>query len=292
MVLREMEADRVRPGLVQDDESDLDLVVLDEGLADAEALGLQEGVSHGAADQDVIGLAEQALDDLDLVRDLGPAEDGHVGLHRRVDGPFQVVDLLLHEVAGGLDGNEIGDADDRGVGPVARAEGVVDEDVDVLGQLAGEPGVVLLLLLVEPDVLEQEHFAVAQEPLEPPDLVADDIGSHDDLVRNELGQPLRGRLEAHRRVDLALGPSEVGGDDEPGAVFEEPGDGRQGRPDAGVVADLALVVEGDVEVDAEENELAFDVEVGYEVHPRLTWPRTWPGRRDGRSSPTRCRTRR
>ena len=175
---------------------------------------------------------------------------------------------------------------------MARTEGVVDEDVDVLGELAGEPGVVLLLLLVEPDVLEQERLAVAQDPLEPADLVADDVGGHDDLVRNELGQPLRGRLEAHRRVDLALGPPQVGGDDEPGAVFEEPGDGRQRGPDAGVVADLALVVEGDVEVDPEEDELAFDVEVGDEIHARLTWPRTWPGRRDGRSSPIRCRTRR
>ena len=190
VVLGQVEADRVRPGLVQDDQGDLDLVVLDERLADPQALGLQEGVGHGAADQDVIGFAEEALDDLDLVGDLGPAQDGDVGLHRGVDGLLQVVDFLLHQVAGGLDRDEIGDADDGGVGPMARTEGVVDEDVDALGQLAGELGVVLLLFLVEPDVLEQERLALAEAPLQPGDLVADDIGGHEDLVRHELGQPL------------------------------------------------------------------------------------------------------
>ena len=222
----------------------------------------------------LVGLAEEALDDLDLVRHLGPAEDGYIGFDRGVDGLLEVFDLFFHQVAGGRERNEVGDADDGGVGPVARAEGVVDEDVDVLGELLGEFRVVLLLLLVEPDVLEEKRFALAQGVLQPPDLVADDVGGHNDFVRDEIGQPLRGRAEAHRRIDLALGPAEVGGDDEAGAVIEEPDDRRQRGADARVVADPALFVQRDVEIDAEEDELAFDVQVGDKVHAGLTWRRT------------------
>ena len=53
----------------------IDLVALDEALADFLPLGEEEGVGHGAADQQRVGLGEELLDDGDLVGNLGSAED-------------------------------------------------------------------------------------------------------------------------------------------------------------------------------------------------------------------------
>ena len=53
----------------------VDAVVLGEALADALALGEQERVGHPAAEDEDVDLGEQVLEDLDLVRDLGAAED-------------------------------------------------------------------------------------------------------------------------------------------------------------------------------------------------------------------------
>ena len=46
----------------------VDLVGLDERLAGGLALGVEEGVGHGAADEQRVHLAEQGVDDLNLVR--------------------------------------------------------------------------------------------------------------------------------------------------------------------------------------------------------------------------------
>ena len=61
---------------------------------------------------------------------------------------------------GGSSPDQVRDALGRRVRPMARPERVVDIEVRVLGQLTGERGVVLLLLRMEPHVLE-EHQAVA-----------------------------------------------------------------------------------------------------------------------------------
>ena len=53
----------------------LDAVGLGEALADRLALGEQERVGHAAAEDEHVDLREQVVDDLDLVRDLGAAED-------------------------------------------------------------------------------------------------------------------------------------------------------------------------------------------------------------------------
>jgi len=83
------------PGAGEDGPGRFQLVGLDQGLADIQALGFEKRVGHGAADQDVVGLADEVLDDRDLVGNLGPAQDGHVGLEGRVNGPTEVFDLFL-----------------------------------------------------------------------------------------------------------------------------------------------------------------------------------------------------
>ena len=58
-----------------------------------------------------------------------------------------------------------------------------------------------------------------------------------------------------------FGRADVGADDDPRSLIQKIVDGGQGRPDAGVVDDVSLVIERHVEIDAQENPLARDVDV-------------------------------
>ena len=53
----------------------VELVVFDERPADGEPARLEERVRHRPADQQPVDLAEEILDHVDLVRDLGPAKN-------------------------------------------------------------------------------------------------------------------------------------------------------------------------------------------------------------------------
>ena len=132
---------------------------LHEGVADFVAPGLAEGEGHGAAHDDLVHLVLEVLDHADLARHLGPAEDGHEGPHGIGNGLLEIFDLLLHEETGDGDLYVLGDAVGGGVGAVGRAEGVVHVDIGERRKGLGEPLVVLLLLGVEPEVLEQQHVA-------------------------------------------------------------------------------------------------------------------------------------
>ena len=68
----------------------VELVVLDEGLADRVALGLEEGVGHAAADHEGRGVLEEGLEHGDLGGDLGAADDGDEGLLRVRDDGLEV----------------------------------------------------------------------------------------------------------------------------------------------------------------------------------------------------------
>ncbi len=75
MIHGQLERDARRLGPLDQALGGADELVFDERLADRPALRLEERVGHGAADEQRIDLAEQVLDDLELVRDLGAAED-------------------------------------------------------------------------------------------------------------------------------------------------------------------------------------------------------------------------
>ena len=83
------------------------------------------------------------------------------------------------------DGSELRRADDRGVGPVRRAEGVVDVDVDALDERRHEGRIVGRLARVEAEVLEQLD------------------------ARGELGQAGAHRIHRVLRVRCALRAPEV-----------------------------------------------------------------------------------
>jgi len=126
-------------GDVIDGEDELDVVVLglldqlldelgaglvEERIADGDVVErLLKGEGHTAADDEGVDLVEEVVDELDLVRDLGAAEDGEEGPLGGLEGLGEVVELLLHEVAGCLLGEL--NAYHGGVGAVGGAEGVV-----------------------------------------------------------------------------------------------------------------------------------------------------------------------
>ena len=111
-------------------------LLVEERLADGHALAdLQERVGHAADAHDAVRLVDEVLDDENLVRDLGAADDGRERpLHLRwVEHLLEGLELLLHEQAG--DARHLaGHAHHRGVGAVRRAEGIVDIDVAQLGE--------------------------------------------------------------------------------------------------------------------------------------------------------------
>jgi hypothetical protein len=63
-------------GGVEQAAADVNLVGLAQRVADAMVLGGQEGKAHSPADHQSVDGVEQGLDHLQLVADLGPAEDG------------------------------------------------------------------------------------------------------------------------------------------------------------------------------------------------------------------------
>ena len=109
------------------------LVLLDQALARRGAAGAEERVGHAAADEQRVDPRQQALDDLDLVRHLGPAEDGDERAFLRLEGHPQVPQLLLHQQARDRRLHVVGDPLRRRVRAMRAAEGVVHED--------GRPGV-------------------------------------------------------------------------------------------------------------------------------------------------------
>ena len=77
----------------------VELVLLEQALADLVALGLEEGEHHAAADEQPVGLVEQVVDDAELVGDLGAAEHDDVGALGVVGEPPQHVDLGRDQAA-------------------------------------------------------------------------------------------------------------------------------------------------------------------------------------------------
>ncbi len=95
-------------------------------------------------------------------------------------------------------------------------ERVVDVDVGVRGERRREGRVVLLLLGVEAEVLEQQDLARAEalDGVLRPD--AERVARDRHVAAEQLGQPLADRPQAEAVLDLAVRPTQVAGQDDPG----------------------------------------------------------------------------
>lgn len=240
---------------------DLHLVLLEQGDADLVALGVEEGVGHAAADEDAVGLAEQLVDDGELVGDLGAAQDHHVRTLDLGGQLLQDADLGGDEVAGRVR-EAGGQVEDRGVPPVHGAEAVAHVDVGELGELVREGaalGVVLGRLAgVEAQVLDDGDLAVGESRDGLLGGGADGVGGERHVRTEQFAEARGGRGERERRLDAgALGAAQVRGHDDAGAGFGELRDRGPDGADAAVVGDGALG-QRDVQVRADEDPLALD----------------------------------
>ena len=133
----------------------IELVIFDERFADRFAHRLEEGVRHRAADEQSVDARDQVFDDLDLVRDLGAAENGDERPLGIADRGAEVAQLLLHEQPGTRFRHQTDDRLDGCVCAMRRAERVVDINVAQGREPLREFEVVLFFLRVEAEVLEQ-----------------------------------------------------------------------------------------------------------------------------------------
>ena len=213
-----------------------------QGRADGVPGGGEEGVGHRAAHDDGVGASrEHASTIAELVGDLGAADDrderAAAGTSSR---PRERRPPRAARVGPAALGHQRGRHDDRGVGAVRRAEGLVDVVVDALDQRRAEDGVVGLLARGRSE------------------------GSRAARPRAELGQALAHRLDAVALVDA--GPWGARGASH--ATTERPAR-PSGRSSSGSVARMrkssatsrrpSTSATGRVEVDAHEDALAREV---------------------------------
>ena len=239
----------------------LEQLGLEQAVADVVALRLQEGEAHAAADEQVVDLGQQRLDDLDLVADLGAAEHDHVGPGRVDLEPRKHLDLGGHQRAGGMR-EPLRDVVHAGVLAVDRAEGVVDVEVGEGREAVRERaalGVVLGGLgRLEADVLEQHDAAVTQLGDGLLGVGTDDVLREPHRTAEQLLEPAGHRLQGEPLLGDALGATQVRDDDDLRAPLGERPQQRQRGADAPVVGDdrLALsiwAVERDVQVRADQD---------------------------------------
>ena len=161
-------------------------------------------------DDQRVHLGGQDLEHLELVRHLGPADDGHEGPGRLLQDAAQHLDLLGEAQPGGAR-QEPGRADDGGVGPVGRSEGLVHVGVEAGDEPLHEGRVVRLLARVEAQVLRQLHAGA------------------------EGLQPLADRVHLPAGIRRAARPPEMRGGHHVGTLVLQPAQGRQRGGDAEVV---------------------------------------------------------
>jgi len=81
-----------------------------------------------------------------------------------------------------------------------------------------------------------------------------------DLAVEAVGQAAGHRHHVKFLGMLALGAAQVGGHDDLGLFFQGKIKGGQHRPDAGVVSNVAVAVQGHVEVNPDKQSFLFDVD--------------------------------
>ena len=128
-------------------------------LPDGQARGEHEGVGDAAADDELVDLGGEGLQDGELGGDLRAGDDRHQRALRVRERAAQGVQLGGQQRPGAGDLRELRDAVGGGLGAVRGAEGVVGVHVAQRGHPARERLVVLLLALVEAAVLEQHDLA-------------------------------------------------------------------------------------------------------------------------------------
>ena len=168
-------------------------------------------------------------------------------------------DMMVEEAGHG--GQVLGHAGGGGVRAVHGAESVGDVDLSHGGQLLGERRVVLLLFGMEADVLQQHGLAGLDLGGQLLGVRANDVLGQLHLKAQLLGKALGHGREGILHVELALGTAQMRAEDDGGAMLEQVFDRRKRGVDARFVGDVLVLVQGHVEVAANQYFLAGNVDV-------------------------------
>src|SRR5579862_3846783 len=97
--------------ILQNLAGEVELVIFDAALANLHALGFEERISHGAADDEGIDFVEQILNDCYFIADSATPENGDKGSFGMLHSSAQVFELFFHEQTGGRFLNKLCDPD-------------------------------------------------------------------------------------------------------------------------------------------------------------------------------------
>mmetsp|Transcript_5922 Transcript_5922/g.17808 ORF Transcript_5922/g.17808 Transcript_5922/m.17808 type:complete len:393 (+) Transcript_5922:213-1391(+) len=236
-------------------------VLLNERGSGAQASCLQEGENHASAEDELVDLSEERLNDANLCRHLGSSNDGSERTSWIGDGSLEIVELLLQEESSHGRLQVLGNSGSRTMGTVSTSKSIVHVHISVRSKLLGKLGVVLLLLLVESDILQEEDVAIVHLADHALDLRADAVGRHLHVLAEELAQTAGDRLERELVLRSRLWSAQVRRQDHLGASVDEVLHRRDRGTDTGVIRDLGAV-ERHVEITSDQHLLALEVIVG------------------------------
>ena len=233
-------------------------ILLRQRFADADALRMQEGIGHAAADHQRIDLADEVFQQVDLGGDLGAADDRDHRFGRRFQRLAERVEFGLHG-APGIGRQFVAEAFGGSVRAVRRREGVVDPDVAELCQLGDERRIVVFLFFMEAGIFQTKDVAVLHRRDGLFGDFADAIVGEGDRLLDHLRQRRGDRLQRILGV-ASLGPAEMREQYHLAALAGYLGDGRCDALEPGGVGDAALL-HRHVEIDAQQHALALHVDV-------------------------------
>ena len=144
------------------------------------------------------------------------------------------------------------------------AEGVGHVHIGQGGQGLGKLGVVLLLPLVKAEILQQHDLAGLKGSGLGLGILTDDVLGEDDLLAQQLAQPLGHRSQRKGLLPLPLGLAQMGAGDDGGPLLQQVFQGWQGGHDALIVGDgSGGLVLGNVEVAAAQHLLPLHIDVAH-----------------------------
>ena len=121
-------------------QGNIQLVELNDRITDLAVVSLGEGVGHTAAEDQLVNLAEQVLDDTDLGRNLRTTHDGYEGALDVAENGINGLHFLLHQIAqhAAVLVEELIDNGSRSVLTVSSSESIHHVSVGIRSQLLGE----------------------------------------------------------------------------------------------------------------------------------------------------------
>ncbi len=146
------------------------------------------------------------------------------------------------------------------MGAVSGPKGIVDVHVRQGSHLLGQFEVILFLFGVEAGIFEHQHLAGFERFGGSFGYRANAVFGKGHRLAHQLRQVICHRFEGVFGIRTTLGPAQVRAQDHSRAVIEQILDGRQGRPNAGIVAHFAIL-DRYVEIDPHQDLFTFYIDI-------------------------------